>query len=393
MPAAQSDGVRHVLVLEPTGARLPPRPQAAASESAAASKPGGKEGRPQMIMPRRNDPLLLPVSPLFVWTTLAVAFLLNIVPLGRVPAMPDFLALVLVFWNVHQSRRIGVGVAFFFGLLMDVHSGAVLGQHALAYTLLSFFAVTIHRRLLWFTVPSQAVQILPLFLAAQAVSLVVHLIAGGMFPGWELILAPVFQALLWPVATWLLARSATPRPRPGRESAPVTELRNTEREIARFRLRLVAAALFVLIAFGLLASRLAYLQVSKHDELSTQAENNRIAVVPITPNRGLILDRNGVVLANNYSAYTLEICAGQGQGQRSTRRSTSWPRSSTSSRATGSASSACSTRAAASSRCRSGRASTTRRSPASRRRSSASRASRSRRGSFAAIRSARSAAT
>ena len=204
VPAAQSDGVRHVLVLEPTGVRLPPRPQAAASESAAASKAGRQEGRPQMIMPRRNDPLLLPVSPLFVWTTLAVAFLLNIVPLGRVPAMPDFLALVLVFWNVHQSRRVGVGVAFFFGLLMDVHSGAVLGQHALAYTLLSFFAVTIHRRLLWFTVPSQAVQILPLFLAAQAVSLVVHLIAGGMFPGWELILAPVFQALLWPVATWLL---------------------------------------------------------------------------------------------------------------------------------------------------------------------------------------------
>src|SRR6186713_3535121 len=87
----------------------------------------------------------------------------------------------------------------------------------------------------------------------------------------------------------------------------MTEIRNTEREIARFRLRLVAAALFVLIAFGLLASRLAYLQVSKHDELSVQAENNRIAVVPITPNRGLILDRNGVVLANNYSAYTLEI--------------------------------------------------------------------------------------
>ena len=85
----------------------------------------------------------------------------------------------------------------------------------------------------------------------------------------------------------------------------MTELRNTEREIARFRLRLVAAALFVLTAFGLLAARLAYLQVSKHDELSTQAENNRIAVVPITPNRGLILDRNGVVLANNYSAYTL----------------------------------------------------------------------------------------
>ena len=114
------------------------------------------------------------------------------------------MALVLVFWNVHQSRRVGVGLAFLFGLMMDVHDGAVLGQHALAYTLLSFFAITIHRRLLWFTVPSQAVQILPLFFAAHAVSLVVRMIAGGMFPGWQVLLAPVFEALLWPIATWLL---------------------------------------------------------------------------------------------------------------------------------------------------------------------------------------------
>ncbi|MGH8797123.1 MAG: penicillin-binding protein 2, partial [Caldimonas sp.] len=87
----------------------------------------------------------------------------------------------------------------------------------------------------------------------------------------------------------------------------MTELKNTERELSRFRLRLVAAAAFVLFAFGLLGARLVYLQVYRHDELSTQAENNRIAVVPVVPNRGLILDRNGVVLATNYSAYTLEI--------------------------------------------------------------------------------------
>ncbi len=157
-----------------------------------------------MIMPRRADQLLMPVNPLFMWLTLLIAFAFNLVPLGRLAAMPDFLALVLVFWNVHQSRRIGVGVAFFFGLLMDVHSGAVLGQHALAYTLLSFFAITVHRRLLWFSVPSQALQILPLFLAAHAVSMLVRMIAGGMFPGWGLLLAPVFEALLWPVVTLLL---------------------------------------------------------------------------------------------------------------------------------------------------------------------------------------------
>lgn len=87
----------------------------------------------------------------------------------------------------------------------------------------------------------------------------------------------------------------------------MTELRNVERELSRFRMRLLAAGAFVLFAFLLLTARLVVLQVVRHDELSTQAENNRIAVVPIVPNRGLIVDRNGIVLANNYSAYTLEI--------------------------------------------------------------------------------------
>jgi len=157
-----------------------------------------------MIMPRAADELLLPANPLFITFTLLAAFALNLVPLGRQPAMPDFLAVVLVFWNVHQPLRVGVGVAFLFGIAMDVHEGALLGQHALAYTLLSFFAIAIHRRLLWFTLPSQAVQILPLLVAAHAVSLLVRLAAGGLFPGWELLLAPLFEALLWPLATVLL---------------------------------------------------------------------------------------------------------------------------------------------------------------------------------------------
>ncbi len=87
----------------------------------------------------------------------------------------------------------------------------------------------------------------------------------------------------------------------------MTEIKDLERELSRFRGRLLAAALFVLVCFGLLAARLVWLQVFRHEELRTQAENNRIAVVPIVPNRGIITDRNGVVLATNYSAYTLEI--------------------------------------------------------------------------------------
>lgn len=157
-----------------------------------------------MIMPRGSDQLLLPVNPLFIALTLALALGFNLLPVGRLPAMPDLLALALVFWNVHQPRRVGVGWAFLFGLLMDVHQGALLGQHALAYTLLSFVGITIHRRLLWFGVVEQALQILPLFVAVHLVSLAVRLLAGGMFPGWSLLLAPVLEALLWPVATLLL---------------------------------------------------------------------------------------------------------------------------------------------------------------------------------------------
>ncbi|MEW6704374.1 MAG: rod shape-determining protein MreD [Pseudomonadota bacterium] len=157
-----------------------------------------------MIMPRGTGQLLLPLNPVYMWFTLLVAFMLNLVPFGRVPAMPDFLAVALVFWSVHQPLRVGVGAAFVFGLLMDVHHSALLGQHALSYTLLVFLSITLHRRLLWFSVPSQALQLLPLFAGAHLVATLVRLLAGDMFPGWSLLLAPLFEALLWPVANWLL---------------------------------------------------------------------------------------------------------------------------------------------------------------------------------------------
>ena len=85
------------------------------------------------------------------------------------------------------------------------------------------------------------------------------------------------------------------------------ELKHPQEELSRFRGRLLFAAGFVLLCFGLLLVRLIWLQVIQHDYYSTRAEDNRISLVPIPPNRGLIVDRNGVVLARNYSAYTLEI--------------------------------------------------------------------------------------
>ncbi len=156
-----------------------------------------------MIM-RRGEALLLPTRPWFIVLTLLLALAGNMLPLGRQPAVPDLLALVLVYWSAHQPRRVGIFVAFSFGLVMDVHQGALLGQHALAYTLLSFGAITIHRRLLWFELPAQMLQVLPLFVVAQLLMLLVRLAAGDMFPGWTMWLAPLFQTLLWPVTTLLL---------------------------------------------------------------------------------------------------------------------------------------------------------------------------------------------
>ncbi|MEI8325146.1 MAG: penicillin-binding protein 2, partial [Betaproteobacteria bacterium] len=87
----------------------------------------------------------------------------------------------------------------------------------------------------------------------------------------------------------------------------MTELRNVEADLTRFRARVLLITALVLLAFALLLARLVYLQVYRYDDLKEQAENNRTAIVPIVPNRGLILDRNGIVLASNYSAYTLEV--------------------------------------------------------------------------------------
>jgi len=85
------------------------------------------------------------------------------------------------------------------------------------------------------------------------------------------------------------------------------EMRNSERELQHFRLRIGIAGIAMLVAFGILIARFIFLQVVQHDHYSSRAEDNRISIVPMTPNRGLITDRNGVVVARNYSGYTLEI--------------------------------------------------------------------------------------
>ncbi|MRT32230.1 MULTISPECIES: rod shape-determining protein MreD [Herbaspirillum] len=151
-----------------------------------------------------NQYILLPASPLFIAFSLIVAFVLNLMPWGQMAGVPDFVALALVFWNIHQPRKVGISVAFMMGLLMDVNEATLLGENALAYTLLSYFAIMIHRRVLWFPLRTQALHVLPLMLLAQAVQLVIQLLVTGKSPDWFYFSESVVSALLWPVVSVLL---------------------------------------------------------------------------------------------------------------------------------------------------------------------------------------------
>ncbi|GAC1408372.1 MAG: rod shape-determining protein MreD [Burkholderiaceae bacterium] len=148
--------------------------------------------------------ILLPANSIFIALSLSTAFMLNLVPWGHWIGVPDFVALVLVFWSIHQPRKVGIGLAFSMGLLMDVHDATLLGENALAYTLLSYFAIMIHRRVLWFPSGVQALHILPLLLVTQVVQLLVRLIVSGKFPGWFYFLQSASTAFLWPFVSALL---------------------------------------------------------------------------------------------------------------------------------------------------------------------------------------------
>ncbi|MCZ2105122.1 MAG: rod shape-determining protein MreD [Comamonadaceae bacterium] len=156
-----------------------------------------------MILPKGQQ-LLLPVSPAFIVASLLVALALDLLPLGRVAWTPDWLMVLLAFWGMHQPQRVGMGVAFVLGLCIDVHQSTLLGQHALVYCALVFGVQLLQRRLLWFGPFAQALQLLPLFVGAHVLLLVLRLLGAGVVPGWSSLAAPLLEALIWPLASVLL---------------------------------------------------------------------------------------------------------------------------------------------------------------------------------------------
>lgn len=148
--------------------------------------------------------ILLPVNVGYMTLTVVLALLFNLMPWGELIGVPDMAALVVAFWCVHQPRRMGIGIAWTVGLVMDAGSGALLGQHAFAYAFLAFAAITLHRRILWFSQWQQAAHVLVLLLACQGLMFAVRYVAGAMNPGPLYFAGSLTAAALWPTATFLL---------------------------------------------------------------------------------------------------------------------------------------------------------------------------------------------
>lgn len=154
------------------------------------------EDRPQRI--------LLPARVGFIATTVMISLVLNLLPWRDLTGLPDWTTLVLTFWCIHQPRKIGIGTAWMLGVIMDTANGALLGQHALAYSVLAFASIAFSRRILWFPIWPQAMHVFLLLISCQLLMLAVRMVAGGAFPGLLWFLGSAVSALLWPVVTFLL---------------------------------------------------------------------------------------------------------------------------------------------------------------------------------------------
>jgi len=162
--------------------------------------------------------LLLPVRPGFILLTLVLALLANLLPWSGWTAWlaPDFVALLVLYWCIHEPRKFGFLTAWLLGLMMDIADGSLFGQHALAYVILAYAGTFLHRRVQRFSMAPQILHVIPLLLFTDLVVLLVRALAGADFPGLPYFLGRFVGAALWPPLTHLLKLPQRPRPDPDR---------------------------------------------------------------------------------------------------------------------------------------------------------------------------------
>lgn len=160
--------------------------------------------------------ILLPVRAGFIALTLIAALMLNLLPWSGawLWIKPDFVALVVLYWCIEQPRKVGFFSAWMMGLFMDVADGTLLGQHALAYSILAYASIVLHRRVRMFSGTPQVVHVLLLLLLNDLIVLAVRLAAGADFPGLQYFIGSFVAAALWLPLDALLKLALRPRSDP-----------------------------------------------------------------------------------------------------------------------------------------------------------------------------------
>jgi len=160
----------------------------------------------------KDQEFLLPASSTFLVLSLLIALLLNWLPWHGIglALRPDFVALVLLYWCTHRPYRVGIGIAWMMGMFADVADASLFGQHALAYAVLAFGGIALHRRMMMFDLRQQTLQIAPVMLLAYLVYAVVHWQLHG-YVAWSYFMGCGVSILLWAPLTMLLQALRRPR--------------------------------------------------------------------------------------------------------------------------------------------------------------------------------------
>ncbi|MDP4908328.1 MAG: rod shape-determining protein MreD [Burkholderiaceae bacterium] len=140
----------------------------------------------------------------YVWATLLLVWILSLLPWRVWHAAPELLLLVITFWSLHDSRRIGMVVAFLFGLTLDVHDVGPLGLQALMFALTVYGAQAMQRRILRFDLLQQGIHLLPVFVGAKLITVLIGAFLVSAWPGWSWLFSALFTIACWPLVSWIL---------------------------------------------------------------------------------------------------------------------------------------------------------------------------------------------
>jgi rod shape-determining protein MreD len=164
------------------------------------------------VLLQKDREFMLPARPAFIVASLLAALLFNGLPWGGIwlALRPDMVALVLLYWCTHKPHRFGIGFAWVIGILADVADASLFGQHALAYTLLAFGGIVLHRRVQMFNLQQQTLQVFLMLLASYAAYAAVHWQVRGHF-AWGFMLGSVTSAMMWAPLTLLLQSLRRPK--------------------------------------------------------------------------------------------------------------------------------------------------------------------------------------